>query len=750
MNRGPIAGSSRAALLALLSLPLLLSCAGFGEDVQVQPRPTPLADEPRNETDDYDASELWPRLPSVEGPLWPSMAQVRGEANLDLLADVEFCTECHQDAAAHWQSSAHARSSFDNPWYRAAVDALREDVGPEASRFCAGCHDPLLLLSGKIDQDVVQPDDPMAHAGITCGFCHSVVDTTSDGNGSWVLETSRVPIPIRGDAASIEAHKARMATDPLRTPELCGSCHRVFLTEANGNAHFIPGLDDLGPWRASAHAGSHAERIDEPVEERTCQSCHMPGERTTRGDMAAPRGEISSHRFTGGQTALAALTGDSEQVAAIRQRLESAATIDVAAVRHADGRTSLPADGARVRAGEELALDVVVRNVGTGHRFPGGVRDTQEMWISVEVRTSSGELIAEAGAQQKDREDETAHHLRTVMLDDDGHPELRHRVRRFESAGWDHTVGPRDAAITRYELALPETLEAEDFPLSVAAHLIHRRHVRPMHEAACAATRSARGRAFMETSRALGHPVLDGCAPQPVTELTSAKVWIGRGAEDHPGEGGAARPDWQRLYEHALALTHQLQEHTDEARPSIARALDLLGEERRQERAMVLVALAAIEGRQGRVDDAVAAADRAEALVGSHPAIARVRGDAYAQVWRWERATDAYADVVEVTPRDSSAWRAYARALGSLQKDEESLAAAVTGLELAPRDEFLLRSQALALAGLHRDNADRARELFAAHRLPDRQSELRLRCAREVDLCARDQQPVVTIRMRAH
>jgi len=723
-----------------------LGACGTGEDDPPRPRPEPL--EQPDDPDDGDGGPTTPRLPATEGPFWPSMARVRGDIDVALLADVEMCAECHQDAAAHWQNSAHARSSFDNPWYRAAVDALREDAGPEASRFCAGCHDPLLLVSGRIDAEEIAPDDPLAHAGVTCLVCHGVVETTTDGNGSWTLETAPVPIPIVGDAASITAHRERMATEPLQSATLCGSCHRGFLTEAGGNPHFMQGMDDLGPWRASAYGETHSARIDDDLEERTCQGCHMPGERTTRGDMAAPRGEIASHRFAGGQTAIAAVSGDEAQVAAVRDMLESAATIDVAVVRFADGRSALPADGAAVRAGDEVGIDVVVRNLGAGHRFPGGVRDTQDTWIELEVRTADGRIVAEAGTGHRDSEDETAHLLTTVMLDSDGHPELRHFVQRFAGKGWDHTIAPRDAATTRYELTLPPTLTSSDFPLSISARLVHRRHVRPMHDAACESSRSSRGRAFADAARSHGRPVLDGCANQPIAELADARVWVGRGAAERDSAGGASRPAWRRLYEHALGLSHQVQEHTDEARPSLDRALALLEDGDARARAMVLVALARVEARQGRVDQAVTTAERAEDLIGRHPAIDRARADAYAQVWRWDEAVRAYARVVERAPGDSGAWRAYARALGSTQNDAEALQAAITGLALAPRDEAMLRTQALSLSGDGHTDADLARELFVSHRRPDRESDLRLACAREVDGCARDQQPVVTIRMR--
>ncbi|MBW2377883.1 MAG: hypothetical protein JRF55_18240 [Deltaproteobacteria bacterium] len=66
-------------------------------------------------------------------------------------AKTDDCADCHPDVASHWMHSAHAYASFDNPWYRASIDQFRAARGKEESRFCAGCHDPLLLMSGDIE-----------------------------------------------------------------------------------------------------------------------------------------------------------------------------------------------------------------------------------------------------------------------------------------------------------------------------------------------------------------------------------------------------------------------------------------------------------------------------------------------------------------------------------------------------------------------------------------------------------------------
>ena len=110
------------------------------------------------------------------------------------LAKTDDCADCHAYVASHWMQSAHAYASFDNPWYRASIDQFRAARGHEESRFCAGCHDPLLLMSGDID-DEVKPDNDLAYGGVTCLVCHSVESARPDGNASFTLSDAPVLLP---------------------------------------------------------------------------------------------------------------------------------------------------------------------------------------------------------------------------------------------------------------------------------------------------------------------------------------------------------------------------------------------------------------------------------------------------------------------------------------------------------------------------------------------------------------------------
>jgi tetratricopeptide (TPR) repeat protein len=652
------------------------------------------------------------------------------------LAKTEDCADCHADVASHWMHSAHAYASFDNPWYRASVDQFRADRGKEESRFCAGCHDPLLLMSGDIDEEVV-PDNELAYAGITCLVCHSVESTRPDGNASFTLTDAPVLLPDPANPEEIEAHRARLTMEPLRTAALCGSCHRSFSGPGIGNENHLPGIDDLGDWASSAFSGAVQDHLTS-VEENSCQGCHMSAEAASDAEMAgANDGKVSSHRWAASHTAMAAQLPDPTHTQQVSDELERAAIVDVGAVRAGQRHYVLPAES-RLRGGERLVFDVLLENQGAGHRFPGGVRDMHDVWVEVEVRDAAGKLLG--ASRPGDDGNDDVFVLRSTVLDAAAEPEILHQVHRFAAPAFDRTLPAHEAQAVRYSMMLPRRLE---LPLEVDARLLHRKHSLQFQALACQASRTERGIGFAAGAETHGKVALDPCVEQPVTEISAATVWMGRGAADQEPSGGAARPAVERLLTQALALLHAKQEHVHVAKPSIERALRLARQAespRLQARALVL--RARLSSMQGRPNEAAAFTRRAEALIGPDPVLDRVRGDAYARVWRWRKAAEAYQRVAEALPIDWRAWRDLARAYGSMSDDHNALAAAQAGLRLAPRNESLLRSRALALGSLGHPDAARAKDQWLAHRAPDVQSQLLAACEKEHQRCRRDRQPI--------
>src|SRR5208282_3222483 len=84
------------------------------------------------------------------GPFFPSSAQVYGGEKIpsQFFMESDSCKRCHEDIYNQWNSSAHHFSSFNNQWYRKAIEYMQDTIGTKPSKWCGGCHDPAVLYAG--------------------------------------------------------------------------------------------------------------------------------------------------------------------------------------------------------------------------------------------------------------------------------------------------------------------------------------------------------------------------------------------------------------------------------------------------------------------------------------------------------------------------------------------------------------------------------------------------------------------------
>ncbi|MBV8759018.1 MAG: hypothetical protein JO257_17145, partial [Deltaproteobacteria bacterium] len=625
------------------------------------------------------------------------------------LSDVDSCATCHPDAAAQWSTSPHSFASFGNPIYRFDVELARTELGKHDSQMCGGCHDMPLMVDGLM-ASTVPSDDLRAHSGVTCRLCHGIQSVTKDGNGSYVWSRTPIEAPDMKDRASIERHKAQVTVNkPGLGTELCVGCHRGFLSPDMDMPVHLTGLDEPGMWRSSAWNGNGIGRVDK-VDKKTCIDCHMDREPATSDEVAAHDGKIASHRFLGGHTWMAAMRGDTDELHRLQTKLEGVASIDV---------QPAPVAG--------NVFDVTIRNLLVGHRFPGGVLDIQDTWVEIELADATGKRIAESGlSHATDPKDEDAHVLRTLVVDEDGHVLEHHEMPRMRTQIATQTLAPREAQTIRYAFDIPKDAA---LPLTVTARLRHRSRTLAMQDEVCRASKSDTGRAFLDGAKGTRQVHLDPCTAQPITLI----------AETHATLGAIPR-NWEREYEHGMALTNTVSERLEEARTVLEGALAIAPEGRPH--AMILVQLAEVASKQGRADDALALVADARALLPAPgpPVLDRIAADALMRVWRWDEATAPAAALAQKAPQNAAAWVMAARCFGSVGDDARALVAATTGLELAPRDPDLLRSQATALAALHRPEADAALAAYDRFRSPDNSAELRISCAADSPRCARERE----------
>jgi len=570
------------------------------------------------------------------------------------------CATCHPDVAAQWAQSAHRFSSFNNPYYRASANAFRRERGERGFAFCARCHDPALIAAGAIGQPIDESAPP-AQAGITCLHCHSVTDVhKTRGNGEYTLTHTVVPPPG-------PAHDARVRPPILAEARFCASCHKVALTPEVTHDIWLRGQDDYDPWQMSAIAGQGAGAVRRPAATRRCQDCHMPPEAAPLGDRAAKGGVVLSHRFLAANSALPALRGDDEAAAHLQSFLRGALSVDVVARRDGSG---------------DLNADVVLRNRKVGHRFPGGVGDSNEAWIEVEVLAPSGQLVAHAGWLDG-RSDlaPDAHLIRAQPVDGDGRPIARRDPQHMRGVAYDTSVGPSDPQVVRYRLE-----RAPPGPLRVRARVRYRQFSADYARFACAEVADAAARAR--------------CLDPPAVEVAS----VTRGL-DEPR-------DWEAWCDHGLGLADGLAEQAREALPSLERARALA-----PARVEPLIGLIRLALAEGRTADVLELSAQAERMAPDHPAPLWLRVLALERAYRHRDALPALERLVELLPEDRGAWLLLGRARSVAGDAAGALAAAERVLSIDDESYDGHHLAMLALRALGRGRAaERAQRSYLHYR----------------------------------
>ena len=209
----------------------------------------------------------------------------------------DYCKTCHADTHARWSKSAHRFSSFNNPFYLASVRetrkvALERDGSVQASRWCAGCHDPVPFFSGRFDDPQFDDEkDPTAKAGLTCTACHAITNVNSTrGNADFTIEEpthypfafSSQPVLRFVNEQLVKAkpslHKRTFLKPFHRTTEFCSACHKVHIPNAvTDYKEFLRGQNHYDSFILSAASGGGARSFYYPENaQRACSGCHMP------------------------------------------------------------------------------------------------------------------------------------------------------------------------------------------------------------------------------------------------------------------------------------------------------------------------------------------------------------------------------------------------------------------------------------------------------------------------------------------
>ncbi len=463
------------------------------------------------------------------GPFFPSSSQVAGDRKIPskFFMESDACQRCHQDIYKEWQSSAHHFSSFNNQWYRKSVEYMQQVNGVQASKWCAGCHDPALLYSGKMDIPIQQiVHTPEAQAGMGCMMCHSIVRVKSTmGQGDFMLEypelhelaATKNPVLRWIHDFSIklnpEPHR-RVFLKPFmqsQTPEFCSSCHKVHLDVPVNNYRWLRGFNEYDNWQASGVSGFGARSFYYPPKPQGCQDCHMPA--TNSDDMGNIAGKIHSHSFPAANTALPTANQDARQLEMTENFLKSGTlSIDIFALSNASAKIGVsggpqtdlqttfavgeesemkttgesagvvapvtaPLDKVQgtVRRGESARIDVVVRTRKVGHFFPGGTVDAPETWVELKAVDDKGQVIfwsGKAGDDGKGPVDPGAHFYRSLQIDEHGNPINKRNAWATRAVVYVRLIPPGAADTIHYRMNVPQNAGSK---ITLTAKLCYRK-----------------------------------------------------------------------------------------------------------------------------------------------------------------------------------------------------------------------------------------------------------------------------------
>ena len=428
------------------------------------------------------------RIVNVNGDtvFFPSYSETFDQGLLDAkkLAANDYCQSCHPDSFHQWERSAHRFSSFNNPFYRKSVEMMADRVGRERTKWCSGCHDPVVLFTGQMGaatQAKFSYDSWEAQQGLTCMSCHSIAEVKDlRGNGSYVIEESKqYPFAFSKNKTLLAVNRLLIRMEPSlhrktflkpfhRTPEFCSTCHKVELIPALNSYRWMRGQNHYDTWYDSGVSGRAVRSFYDPPEAKACRDCHLPPYRSD--EFGNKKGQLHDHLFPAANTALPFVRKDRETEARIRKFLEDKVlSVDIFAVKRGDEVVALGDDLPAVKPGETLDLEVVVRTRGVGHPYTNGTADSNETWVSLEGARGERNFFASGTLDAAGRLDPAADTLSLLVIDHDGRHMDRRQPQDIHVPLYNNGIGPGAARVVHYRVRIPENAK-DSVTLTAGVH----------------------------------------------------------------------------------------------------------------------------------------------------------------------------------------------------------------------------------------------------------------------------------------
>lgn len=354
-------------------------------------------------------------------PFAPSLARTATGGAFDArsLAGSESCGSagCHTQIVEEWKPSAHRYAAMDSI-FQGIQSVMAKQNGPESTRYCGGCHDPISLFSGTKNIFVENLTALQGYQeGVSCLACHAIQKTDIQGNANYTVFQPREYLwqwSKDGTAASVArnfliraypAEHNRLSRRMYKKPEYCAACHKQFIDQLVNGIGWVQLQNQYDNWAASHwnHKGDARRTVE-------CRECHMPlvdsddpaaGDASDYNRTAGDR-KHRSHRFLASNNFmpnLLKLEGAEKQTELTNRWLRGEFEIPEIREKWAEGpivKVAIEAPEA-VSPGERFRVRVTLASNKVGHDYPTGPLDLIQSWLEVTVADGAGKEIFASG-----------------------------------------------------------------------------------------------------------------------------------------------------------------------------------------------------------------------------------------------------------------------------------------------------------------------------------------------------------------
>ncbi len=354
-------------------------------------------------------------------PFAPSLARTSTNGALDprSLAGSDTCgsSGCHTQIYDEWKPSAHRYAAMD-PIFQGIQNVMAKQNGPESTRYCGGCHDPISLFSGTKNIFVENLTGLAGFKeGISCVACHSIQKTDIQGNANytitqpaeylwqWSADHTAGAVARNFLIRTWPAPHNRLSKRVFKKPEYCAACHKQFIDQEVNRVGWVQLQNQYDNW-----AASHWNKKGDSRATVECRECHMPlveSSDPAAGDSSdynrsARDGKHRSHRFLAANNfvpALLNLDGGRKHVELTEQWLRGGIEIPEIRKKWAEGpvvKIRLEAPRTAV-LGQKLPVRVILVSNKVGHDYPTGPLDMIQSWVELRVEDEQGKAIFVSG-----------------------------------------------------------------------------------------------------------------------------------------------------------------------------------------------------------------------------------------------------------------------------------------------------------------------------------------------------------------